>query len=75
MLQLSVYKSSSGVQAIMNSNARKLSEEDESVLVSSGVPYTIIRTGLLTNDRGGKSGFSFEEVFCWFCKKGKNVIF
>ncbi|KAL7602566.1 hypothetical protein Lser_V15G25346 [Lactuca serriola] len=59
--QLSVYKSSSGVQAIMNSNARKLSEEDESVLVSSGVPYTIIRTGLLTNDRGGKSGFSFEE--------------
>ncbi|KAL4589289.1 hypothetical protein LXL04_002195 [Taraxacum kok-saghyz] len=59
--QLSVYRGSSGVQAIMNSNARKLAEEDESVLVASGVPYTIIRTGLLTNDRGDKTGFSFEE--------------
>ncbi|KAI3789848.1 hypothetical protein L2E82_02652 [Cichorium intybus] len=59
--QLSVYRGSSGVQAIMNSNARKLAEEDESALVASGVPYTIIRTGLLTNDRGGKTGFSFEK--------------
>ncbi|KAI3524936.1 hypothetical protein L1887_03605 [Cichorium endivia] len=59
--QLSVYRGSSGVQAIMNSNARKLAEEDESALVASGVPYTIIRTGLLTNDRGGNTGFSFEK--------------
>ncbi|XP_071741958.1 uncharacterized protein [Rutidosis leptorrhynchoides] len=59
--QLSVYKGSSGVQAIINSNARKLAEQDESIVVSSGTPYTIVRTGLLTNDRRGKSGFSFEE--------------
>lgn len=58
---LSVYRGSSGVQAIMNSNARKLAEQDESVVVASGIPYTIIRTGLLTNDRGGKPGFSFEK--------------
>lgn len=45
----------------MNSNARKLAEQDESIVVSSGIPYTIIRTGLLTNDRGGKPGFNFEE--------------
>lgn len=64
-LQLSVYKGSSGVQAIMNSNARKLAEQDESIVVSSGIPYTIVRTGLLTNDRGGKPGFNFEEVFSW----------
>ncbi|XP_071690496.1 protein HIGH CHLOROPHYLL FLUORESCENCE PHENOTYPE 173, chloroplastic-like isoform X2 [Rutidosis leptorrhynchoides] len=60
-LQLSVYKGSSGVQAIMNSNARKLAEQDELIVVSSEIPYTIVRTGLLTKDRGGKSGFSFEE--------------
>nr|XP_043627104.1 uncharacterized protein At5g02240 isoform X2 [Erigeron canadensis] len=59
--QLSVYRGSSGVQAIMNNNARKLAEQDESVVVSSGIPYTIVRTGLLKNDRGGKPGFSFEK--------------
>ncbi|KAI3716376.1 hypothetical protein L6452_23669 [Arctium lappa] len=58
---LSVYRGSSGVQAIMNSNARKLAEQDESMVVASGIPYTIIRTGLLTNDRGDKPGFSFEK--------------
>ncbi|KAK9060528.1 hypothetical protein SSX86_021232 [Deinandra increscens subsp. villosa] len=59
--QLSVYRASSGVQAIMNSNARNLAEQDESMVVSSGIPYTIVRTGVLTNDRGGKPGFSFEK--------------
>lgn len=59
--QLSVYKGSSGVQAMINSNALKLAEQDESILISSGIPYTIVRTGALTNDRGGKSGFSFKE--------------
>lgn len=76
-LQLSVYRGSSGVQAIMNSNARKLAEQDESVVVALGIPYTIVRTGLLTNDRGDKPGFSFEEVFSWCMfslKKGKNSI-
>ena len=64
-LQLSVYKGSSGVQAMMNSNALKLAEQDESILISSGIPHTIVRTGALTNDRGGKSGFSFKEVISW----------
>lgn len=60
--QLSVYKGSSGIQAIMESNARKLAEQDESVVTSSGIPYTIIRSGSLRNTPGGQQGFSFKEV-------------
>lgn len=45
----------------MNSNARKLAEQDENVVKSSGVPYSIIRTGLLKNAPGGQQGFCFEE--------------
>ncbi|XP_076930152.1 uncharacterized protein LOC143594819 [Bidens hawaiensis] len=59
--QLSVYRASSGVQAIMNSNAKNLAEQDESMVAASGIPYTIVRTGALTNDRGGKPGFGFEK--------------
>ncbi|KAH7565568.1 hypothetical protein JRO89_XS09G0228700 [Xanthoceras sorbifolium] len=59
--QLSVYRGSSGVQALMSGNARKLAEKDESTLVSSGIPYTIIRAGVLQNTPGGKQGFRFEE--------------
>ncbi|KAH6821136.1 Rossmann-fold superfamily protein [Perilla frutescens var. hirtella] len=59
--QLSVYRDSSGIQAVMNSNARKLAEEDESVVKASGVPYTIIRTGVLKNTPGGQQGFCFDE--------------
>ncbi|KAL8242727.1 hypothetical protein R6Q59_013029 [Mikania micrantha] len=59
--QLFVYRASSGVQAIMSSNAKNLAEQDESMVVASGIPYTIIRTGVLTNDREGKPGFSFEK--------------
>ncbi|KAF5776836.1 putative NAD(P)-binding domain, NAD(P)-binding domain superfamily [Helianthus annuus] len=59
--QLSVYRASSGVQAMMSSNARNLAEQDESTVIASGIPYTIVRTGVLTNDRGGKPGFSFEK--------------
>lgn len=59
--QLSAYEGSSGLQAIMNGNARKLAAQDESVITNSGIPYTIIRTGSLTNTPGGKQGFSFKE--------------
>ncbi|KAF3452055.1 hypothetical protein FNV43_RR08151 [Rhamnella rubrinervis] len=59
--QLSVYKGADGLQALMKSNVRKLAEQDELTLVASGIPYTIIRAGLLQNTRGGKQGFSFEE--------------
>lgn len=59
--QLSVYRDTSGIQAMMNSSARKLAEQDESMVKASGIPYTIIRTGFLNNNRGGKQGFSFEE--------------
>lgn len=58
--QLSVYKGNSGIQAIMTSSAQKLAEQDESILLASGIPYTIIRTGLLKNTPGGQ-GFSFEK--------------
>ncbi|CAI9114397.1 OLC1v1015114C1 [Oldenlandia corymbosa var. corymbosa] len=58
--QLSVYRGNSGIQAIMNSNARKLAEQDESALMASGIPYTIIRAGALKNTPGGQ-GFSFKK--------------
>ncbi|KAL9460798.1 hypothetical protein AB3S75_003910 [Citrus x aurantiifolia] len=59
--QLSVYRGSGGIQALMKGNARKLAEQDESTLMASGIPYTIIRTGVLQNTPGGKQGFQFEE--------------
>nr|GMC71082.1 uncharacterized protein LOC109187312 isoform X1 [Ipomoea batatas] len=59
--QLSVYRGSSGIQAMLSGNARKLAEQDEMLVLASGIPYTIIRTGSLTNTPGGQQGFSFEE--------------
>ncbi|KAK4591296.1 hypothetical protein RGQ29_021473 [Quercus rubra] len=59
--QLSAYRGSGGIQALMRSNARKLAEQDESLLMASGIPYTIIRAGLLQSTPGGQQGFSFEE--------------
>ncbi|GER45039.1 NAD(P)-binding Rossmann-fold superfamily protein [Striga asiatica] len=59
--QLSVYRESSGIQAVMNSNARKLAEQDENLVKASAVPHTIIRTGVLKNTPGGQQGFNFEE--------------
>ncbi|KAJ0075792.1 hypothetical protein Patl1_33638 [Pistacia atlantica] len=59
--QLSAYRGSSGIQALMKGNARKLAEQDESTLKASGIPYTIIRVGMLENTPGGKQGFRFEE--------------
>lgn len=61
-LQLSAYGGAGGVQALMKSNARKLAEQDESMLRTSGIPYTIIRAGSLQSTPGGQQGFSFEEV-------------
>lgn len=46
----------------MNSKARKLAEQDESFVMASGIPHTIIRAGSLQNTPGGKQGFSFKEV-------------
>lgn len=45
----------------MNSKARKLAERDEATIIASGIPYTIIRAGLLQNSPGGEQGFSFRE--------------
>lgn len=59
--QLSVYRGTGGVQGLMNSKARKLAEQDESFVMASGIPHTIIRTGSLQNNPGGKQGFSFKE--------------
>lgn len=61
-MQLAAYKGSSGIQALMNSKARKLAERDEAAVIASGIPYTIIRAGLLQNSPGGEQGFSFREV-------------
>ncbi|KAL6285407.1 hypothetical protein ACE6H2_009797 [Prunus campanulata] len=59
--QLSVYKGANGIQALLKNNARKLAEQDESTLVASGIPYTVIRAGSLQNSPGGTQGFSFEQ--------------
>lgn len=61
-LQLSVYESSGGIQAMMNNKAKKLSEQDEKAVISSNVPYTIIRTGKMENSPGGNQGFDFSAV-------------
>ncbi|XP_010654449.1 uncharacterized protein LOC100246327 isoform X2 [Vitis vinifera] len=60
--QLSAYRGTGGIQALMQGNARKLAEKDESIVTGSGIPYTIIRAGLLQNSPGGKEGFSFKEL-------------
>ncbi|CAL9121551.1 uncharacterized protein At2g37660, chloroplastic [Musa acuminata AAA Group] len=59
--QLAFYRGSSGIQAVMNSKARKLAERDEETVIASGIPYTIIRAGLLQDSPGGKQGFSFSK--------------
>ncbi|CAN6478317.1 unnamed protein product [Victoria cruziana] len=59
--QLSAYKGSSGIQALMNSNAKKLAEKGEEMVKATGIPYTIIRAGSLRDVPGGELGFSFQE--------------
>ncbi|XP_039145267.1 uncharacterized protein LOC120282512 [Dioscorea cayenensis subsp. rotundata] len=59
--QLAVYKSSSGIQAIMTSKARERAKQDEEAVMESGIAYTIIRAGMLQNSPGGVQGFSFGE--------------
>ncbi|GAU28776.1 hypothetical protein TSUD_357620 [Trifolium subterraneum] len=59
--QLSVYSGKLGIQSMMKSNAKKLAEQDESVLKTSGIPYTIIRTGELQDTPGGQQGFTFDK--------------
>ncbi|KAK9131352.1 hypothetical protein Sjap_011839 [Stephania japonica] len=59
--QLAAYRGSSGIQALMKSNSSKLADKDELAVMASGIPYTIIRAGLLQDSPGGKQGFSFKE--------------
>ncbi|XP_043722992.1 uncharacterized protein LOC122670093 isoform X2 [Telopea speciosissima] len=59
--QLAAYRGSSDVLALMIGNKRKLAEQDESMVIASGIPYTIIRAGLLENTPGGNQGFCFKE--------------
>lgn len=61
-IQLSVYRNSGGLQAIMNSKLRKLAERDEEVVFASGIPSTIIRTGSMQSTPGGERGFDFTQV-------------
>ncbi|XP_074580607.1 uncharacterized protein LOC141837018 [Curcuma longa] len=61
ILQLAYYNGSGGFQAIMNSKAGKLSDRDETAVITAGVPYTIIKTGLLQSVPSGDQGFSFSK--------------
>ncbi|KAL6593691.1 hypothetical protein ACP70R_048592 [Stipagrostis hirtigluma subsp. patula] len=54
-------QNSGGLQAIMNSKLKKLAERDEEVVLTSGIPSTIIRTGSLQSTPGGERGFDFTE--------------
>lgn len=70
-LQLSAYRDAGGVQALINSNARNLAEQEELKLVATGIPYTVIRAGLLQSTPGGRQGFSFEQVLLFFFYDGQ----
>ncbi|XP_042377923.1 uncharacterized protein At2g37660, chloroplastic-like [Zingiber officinale] len=59
--QLAYYKGSGGFQAIINSKARELADRDEKAVITAGVPYTIIRTGLLQSVPSGNQSFSFSK--------------
>ncbi|XP_008656797.1 uncharacterized protein, chloroplastic-like isoform X1 [Zea mays] len=59
--QLAVYRNSGGLQAIMNSKLKTLAEKDEEVVLASGIPCTIIRTGSLQSTPGRERGFDFTE--------------
>lgn len=60
-LQLDVYRSAGTFQAIINNKLRKFAERDEKVVITSGIPYTIIKAGLLQDKPGCKQGFCFDE--------------
>ncbi|KAF6157112.1 hypothetical protein GIB67_041573 [Kingdonia uniflora] len=59
--QLAAYRGSSGIQAFMTSKSRKLAEQDESMVIASGIPYTIVRSGFLQDTPGGRQGFNFKK--------------
>eukprot|EP01018_Ginkgo_biloba_P005324 Gb_11588 [translate_table: standard] len=59
--QLAMFRRSGGIQAFMHGKAKRLAEEDEAAIIASGVPYTIVRTGLLQNKPRSQHGFSFKE--------------
>ncbi|KAG6492570.1 hypothetical protein ZIOFF_047533 [Zingiber officinale] len=46
----------------MNSKARELADRDEKAVITTGVPYTIIRTGLLQSVPSGNQSFRFSKV-------------
>jgi len=45
----------------MNSKLKTLAEKDEEVVLASGIPCTIIRTGSLQSTPGRERGFDFTE--------------
>ncbi|KAK8933538.1 hypothetical protein KSP39_PZI015469 [Platanthera zijinensis] len=59
--QLDVYRSAGTFQAIINNKLRKFAERDETVVITSGIPYTIVKAGLLQDMPGGTQGFCFDE--------------
>ncbi|KAH0464002.1 hypothetical protein IEQ34_006788 [Dendrobium chrysotoxum] len=59
--QLDVYKGAGVFQAIIKKKSREFAERDEEVVISSGIPYTIVKAGLLQDVQGGKQGFCFDE--------------
>lgn len=74
-VQLAVYRGSTGLQAMINGNLKKIAEREEQLVISSGIPYTIIRTGSLQSTPSGQQGFSFKEVpECFFFFSIFNLI-
>ncbi|XP_020599140.1 uncharacterized protein At2g37660, chloroplastic isoform X2 [Phalaenopsis equestris] len=59
--QLDAYKGSGIFQAIINKRLRKYAERDEEVVITSGIPYTIVKAGLLQDVHSGEQGFCFDE--------------
>lgn len=61
-MQLAVYRREGGLTALFKGNARVQAEQDEKAIASTGVPYTIVRPGILRNEPGGKLGVDFVQV-------------
>ncbi|KAJ7564713.1 hypothetical protein O6H91_02G029700 [Diphasiastrum complanatum] len=59
--QLVVLRNEKGIGSILAARARKQAEEDEAAVANFGVPTTIIRTGRLQDEPGGRLGFAFAQ--------------
>ncbi|KAH7330925.1 hypothetical protein KP509_20G008300 [Ceratopteris richardii] len=59
--QFAAYSNAGVLAALLNGNARRQAEEDESAIIALGIPCTIIRCASLRDEPGGQKGFEFKK--------------